>query len=119
MARTNRPRVRARFTAALLIALLPFTVSTVRGNGRTSVASGGAVGHPLGDDEPNREAVRRTLAQHGGDTYIGEMLIERDSSLARWHDRGGDPLAVWIQPSSEVAGWDERYADDVRSAFAD
>ncbi|CAN5450276.1 hypothetical protein BH09GEM1_BH09GEM1_36680 [soil metagenome] len=119
MARTTlSSRLRARLTAALLVVLLPFTTSSVRAHGRTSVASGGAVGHPFAD-ELTRESVRRALAEHGNDTYIGEMLTERDSSLARWHDRGGDPLLVWVQPASDVAGWDEAYLEDVHSAFAD
>src|SRR4051794_5537354 len=99
MARKNSSRLRIRLTAALLAVLLPFTASSVRSHGRTSVASSGAVSHSLGDDEPTRDQIRRMLSQHGTDTYIGEMLAERDSSLARWHDRAGDPLAVWIQPS--------------------
>ena len=119
MARTNSSRLRIRLTAAVLVALLPFTASNGSGHGRTSVASGGAVGHPFGDDEPSRNEVRRMLAQHGTDTYIGEMLAERDSSLARWHDRDGNPLAVWIQPRSTIAGWNAQYTDDVHAAFAD
>jgi predicted Zn-dependent protease len=119
MARTIS-RLRSGFTAALLLlALLPLTASSVRAHGRTSVASGGAVGHPLGDGEHSRESVRRTLAEHASGTYIGEMLSERDSALARWHDRDGKPLVVWIQPSSDVSGWDDQYIDDVRAAFSD
>jgi predicted Zn-dependent protease len=47
------------------------------------------------------------------------MLTERDSSLARWRERDGSPLAVWIQPTSAVAGWSEEYTADVHTAFAD
>ncbi len=111
-------RLRPRVTALLLLALLPLTASRGRAHGRTSIASGGAVGHPFAD-EFTRESVRRTLAEHGNDTYIGEMLAERDSSLARWRERAGEPLMVWIQPASDVVGWDERYVDDVRTAFTD
>lgn len=110
--------LRTRLTAAFVLALLPLTASGVRTHGRTSVASGGAVGHPFAD-EITRETVRRTLAEHGTDTYIGEMLAERDSALARWRDHAGDPLMVWIQPASEVAGWDTQYVEDVRTAFTD
>ena len=118
MARAHS-RLRSGFTAALLLALLPLTASTVHAHGRTSMASGGAVGHPFGDGETSREVVRRTLAEHASGTYIGEMLGERDSALARWHDRDGEALVVWIQPSSEVSGWDDQYIDDVRAAFSD
>lgn len=119
MARPNSSRLRIRLTAALLAALLPFTASNVRSHGRTSVASSGAVGHPFADDESSRDAVRRMLAQHRSDTYIGEMLAERDSSLARWHARNGSPLRVWIQPASAIAEWSETYTEDVHEAFAD
>jgi hypothetical protein len=119
MARTHSSRLRIRLTAALLVALLPFTASSVRAHGRTNVASSGAVGHPFEDDERSRNEVRRLLAQHGSDTYIGEMLTERDSSLARWRERDGSPLAVWIQPTSAVAGWSKEYTADVHTAFAD
>ena len=119
MSRTHSTRLRIRLTAAALVVLLPFTASTARGHGRTSVASSGAVGQPFGDDERSRDEVRRLLAQHGGDTYIGEMLAERDSSLARWHERDGSRLAVWIQPSSAIPEWNEQYTEDIHAAFDD
>lgn len=119
---SHTSRLRAGTAAALLLALLPLTASSVRATrGRTSVASGGAVGRPLvsGDAaaEPVRAAVRRTLAEHSNGTYIAEMLAERDSALARWPDQAGEPLMVWIQPASDIAGWSDRYVDEVRGAF--
>jgi predicted Zn-dependent protease len=50
-------------------------------------------------------------------TYIGDILRERDSSLARWPDRGGVPLTVWIQPSSPVRDFSSIYVARVREAF--
>ena len=120
--RSNRTsRLRAGTTTALLLTLLPCTASTVRApRGRTSVASGGAVAHPLASNAPSaaplRDAVRRTLAEHASGTYITEMLAERDSALARWPDRTGEPLTVWVEPASGVEGWSDRYVDDVRRA---
>lgn len=119
----NISRLPACVTGALLFALLPFTTSSVHAaRGRTSVASGGTVGRPLAtiaaSDEPIRAAVRRTLAQRAGGTYIAEMLADRDSALARWPERGR-PLSVWIQPSSDVEGWSSVYVRDVRRAFDD
>jgi hypothetical protein len=64
-----------------------------------------------------RAAVRRTLAEHARGTYIGEMLAERDSALARWPARDGEPLTVWIQPTSDIAGWKNSYPGEVRGAF--
>lgn len=66
-----------------------------------------------------RAEVRNLLRREQGGTYIGEILEQRDSSIARWPDRHGRPLAVWIQPSSYVADWSTQYVDSVRAAFAE
>jgi len=69
------------------------------------------------DDE--RAAAKRRLRDGEAGTYIGEILRERDSSLARWPDRGGaeNPLTVWIQPQSRVRDFGPGYVTKVRSAF--
>ena len=67
-------------------------------------------------DEPGRAAVRRRLRRDEPGTYIGEILQQRDSSLARWPDRDR-PLAVWIQPSAAIDDWMPGYVDRVREAF--
>lgn len=66
-----------------------------------------------------RAAVRRALMRREEGTYIGEILAERDSSLARWPDRDGNPLRVWIQPAATIEDWIPAYVDSVRSAFLD
>ncbi len=106
---------------AALLAIVPLSSSTRTTRGRTSVASGGAVGRPLPaparSTSPKRDAVRRQLAEKQQGTYIGEMLAGRDSALARWPDRAGEPLVVWVQASSDIQGWTDRYVDEVRDAF--
>jgi hypothetical protein len=62
-------------------------------------------------------AVRRQLLEHEAGTYIGEILRERDSSLARWPDRSGSPLTVWIQPHADLPDFSDDYVSRVRSAF--
>ena len=62
--------------------------------------------------------VKRKLQQAEPGTYIGEILLTRDSALARWHDRTKQPLHVWIQPSSNVADWQPGFVDQVRGAFS-
>jgi hypothetical protein len=62
-------------------------------------------------------AVRRELLEHEAGTYIGDILRERDSSLARWPNRDGNPLAVWIEPTSDVADFSTEYVQRVRDAF--
>ncbi len=84
-----------------------------RGNGFAfeSLSSGSVVR----DDE--REGIRRALRLAESGTYIGEILTARDSALARWRDRKGDPLRVWIQPTSRIDDWHKRYVREVRNAF--
>lgn len=84
---------------ALAAALLPASASVRAPRGRRSEASEGMVG-TLRD--PARLRVRRRLAERGEGTYIGEMLAERDSALARWPDRRGVPLRIWVQPAAPV-----------------
>lgn len=62
-------------------------------------------------------AILRRLREAESGTYIGDILAERDSSIARWADRQGKPLTVWIQPASAVADFDPAYVAEVRSAF--
>lgn len=62
--------------------------------------------------------VKRKLQQAEPGTYIGEILLTRDSALARWHDRTARPLHVWIQPASDVPDWQPGFVDQVRGAFS-
>ena len=78
------------------------------------LTSSGAVG-VRGDDE--REEIRKLLRNREPGTYISEILRARDSALARWRDRGGKPLKVWIQPLSRLDDWTVRYVYEVHNAF--
>ncbi len=62
--------------------------------------------------------VKRKLQQAEPGTYIGEILLTRDSALARWHERTQHPLHVWIQPTSTLADWQPAFVGQVRGAFA-
>ena len=64
-----------------------------------------------------REGIRRAIKRGEQGTYIGEILRARDSALARWPDRHGNPLKVWIQPRSVVDDWHGRYVYEVHNAF--
>lgn len=76
------------------------------------LTSGGAL---FRDDD--REEVRRTIRKNQTGTYIAEILRARDSAVARWPDRNGQPLRVWIQRTSEVDDWGERFVVEVHNAF--
>jgi hypothetical protein len=75
---------------------------------RAHVESRGAWGNP--------EAFRR-LHEGAPGTYIGDILADHDSALARWHDRRARPLVVWVQPEPAVWDFDPGYVTEVRSAF--
>lgn len=79
------------------------------------LVSSGTVGLRADDDE--RERARETLRMGESGTYIGEILLARDSALARWRDRR-EPLKVWIQSKSKVQDWNSRYVIQVHDAFA-
>lgn len=62
------------------------------------------------DPAPLREDVLRAASG----TYIGRVLVERDSTLARWPIRVAEPIRVWVEPNSIIG-----YTDRVRDAFAE
>jgi hypothetical protein len=66
---------------------------------------------------PGSADVRERIDLAGPSTYLGEVLAAHDSSLARWADRRGRPLRVWIQPYSVVRDWSPAFLPLVRDAF--
>jgi hypothetical protein len=64
-----------------------------------------------------RDEVRRRLESNEEGTYIGELLLDRDSALTRWPDRDLRPLRVWIGSAAGMPGWNEEYREQVRVAF--
>lgn len=68
---------------------------------------------PSRDDRSTKERLRS--GEEG--TYIAEILQSRDSNVARWPNREGRPLRVWVQPATHLAGWDSSYVGVVRGAF--
>jgi hypothetical protein len=68
---------------------------------------------------PHRDLseIRHELTLGAPGTYIDEILLERDSALARWPDRVSDPVRVWIASGQGIAGWQDDFADRVREAF--
>ena len=50
-------------------------------------------------------------------TYLPEIVAAQDSILYRWPARGpGNPLRVWVQPTSPVRGWSARLVQPARDA---
>jgi hypothetical protein len=118
----SRPSRLARLglgALALLLSVAPVSSVVRPAQTRTTLASGGVVARELTPAAAARAraSVRRQLEERGQGTYIGDMLAERDSALARWPDLRGVPLSIWIQPTSDVDEWRPAYATGVRDAF--
>ena len=87
--------------------------SVVGGTVSESIASA----TPTLDVDDERELARRRLRDGQAGTYINDILIERDSAVARWPDRKGAPLTVWIQPKSTVTDFSSGLVTRVQQAF--
>ena len=84
------------------------------GNVARAIASVTAVATPVKND---RGEVLRRLRNGARGTYIGDILLERDSTLVRWADRRGMPLTIWIQPQSNISDFSSAFVQEVRNAF--
>lgn len=60
---------------------------------------------------------RRHLQMYSSGTYIDDILAAHDSALARWPDRRGVPLHVWVQASPAIDDWDADNVALVHEAF--
>jgi hypothetical protein len=63
------------------------------------------------------EAVRERIRHGEHGTYIGEILLARDSAIARWPDRRDEPLRVWVAEEAAIDGWNPAFPQRVRDAF--
>jgi matrixin len=122
---------------AVVTALAVFVAVEARGARVYSEYLGGAVSAPIANAavEPRRvrpaespvagelapprdiEEIRRRLREGAPGTYVNELLLQRDSALARWHDRRSNPLRVWVQPDTPTADFSAGYPEIVRTAF--
>ena len=68
---------------------------------------------------PSRDLAEiwRRIREGAPGTYIHEILIERDSSLARWPERQVKPLRVWVGTGEGLRNWDSTHVRRVRDAF--
>jgi hypothetical protein len=67
-----------------------------------------------------RALTRSRLRDQAAGTYIDEILLRRDSALARWKvekESRSRTLTVWIQPKSDIADFSPEFAKRVRDAF--
>ncbi|HET9425347.1 MAG TPA: matrixin family metalloprotease [Gemmatimonadaceae bacterium] len=66
-------------------------------------------------DDDKAKARAKVRDQEAG-TYIPEILLARDSSLARWRARER-PVTVWVQSRPDLSDWNPDYIDAVSDAF--
>lgn len=80
-----------------------------------SESAGGTVSlRPFRDDE--KAKARAKVRDQESSTYIKEILLARDSSLARWRAREL-PVTVWVQSRPDLADWNAAYVKSVSEAF--
>jgi hypothetical protein len=82
---------------------------------RAESAGGNVSLRSLRNDD-DKEKTRAKVRELEADTYLPEILLARDSSLARWKPRSR-PLAVWVQRREDLEDWDGEYVDAVAEAF--
>jgi len=79
-------------------------------------SAGGNVSLRAFRNDDDKEKARAKVRELEADTYLPEILLARDSSLARWKPRTR-PLAVWVQRRPDLEDWDAEYIDAVSDAF--
>ena len=72
---------------------------------------------PRRPDVDDRAGMLRRLKDGERNTYINEIIVEHDSALARWPDRQGIPLTVWVQPGANIRDFAHALVESVRDAF--
>ena len=123
---------------AIVTALAVFVAVEARGARKYSAYLGGVVSAPIAstsDDETRRsrpadapvteefskprdnEEIRRRLREGAPGTYVNELLLQRDSALARWPERKKRPLRVWVQPNTPTSEFSTGFPEIVRTAF--
>jgi hypothetical protein len=105
-------------------AVRKFSVASHPRSALHSAEASGSLGHQIESafarvpgPEDQRAEARRKIHENESSTYISEILMERDSAVARWPERRAVPLTVWIQPTSNVSSFNKLYAEQVRQAF--
>ena len=63
--------------------------------------------------------VKQRIELGAQDTYIHDVIASHDSALARWPDRSGNPLRVWVQPTVKHEGFNPAIVPVVRRAFVE
>lgn len=79
-------------------------------------AGGNVILRGFRGDDDEKEKARAKVRDQEANTYIREILLARDSSLARWKPRVR-PITVWVQSRPDLEDWTDDYLDAVSDAF--
>src|ERR1041384_3992643 len=79
-------------------------------------SAGGNVSLRALRNDDDKEKARAKVREHEAGTYIPEMLLLRDSTLARWKPRSR-PITVWVQSRPDLDDWADEYVNAVSEAF--
>lgn len=94
-------------------------IANASGESASAKPEGEPVAEAIVEATRDGDEIRRRLREGAAGTYIDELLLQRDSALARWPDRRAHPLRVWVQPASKVADFDASFPEIVQVAFDD
>lgn len=118
-----RPLRRVLLSVAALVCCAPLLAAGRQGGGDgwrspgVRAAAAGSRGASIARHDSAAARPRASIASLRG-TYLGEILAERDSSLARWPDRVASPVRVWVERGSpSIRGWRAAFPAEVREAF--
>lgn len=81
---------------------------------RSESAGGNVSLRAYRDDEKAKARAKVRDLEVG--TYIPEILLARDSSIARWRAREL-PVPVWVQSRPDLSDWNRDYVEAVSDAF--
>jgi hypothetical protein len=82
-----------------------------------SESAGGNVSRRVFRRDDEKEKARAKVRDQEAGTYIPEILLARDSSLARWRSRPERPVTVWVQSRPDLEDWNDHYLSAVSDAF--
>ncbi len=84
------------------------------------VRHGAVVRKPLPSGTRQRMSptdLRARVSNLSPGTYIGDILMEQDSTLYQWPERFANAVRVHIAPGDDVAGWDAASPAMARAVF--
>ncbi len=61
--------------------------------------------------------ISRLLAEQKGATYMDAILVARDGNVARWVERRGNPVTVWVQPTTTLKDFWPSFVGRTHDAF--